>query len=159
MEERLSRDEILQRLGLEYQRLMATFARLTPEQWTEVGAVGSWTAKDVMAHLVFWNRFPVQELEAAIMGSSLAHPEGTDDEINARTVASFKDWTAEAVRSAFEHSYGELVECVKSLPKSAFEVGSPIEQALDDTVEGALANNTYAHWPIHEAQIRAWLDS
>jgi uncharacterized protein (TIGR03083 family) len=158
MEERLSRDEILLRLALEYQRLMDTFARLTPDQWTEAGAVGIWTAKDVMAHLVFWNRFPVQELQAAVNGSTFAHPEGTGDDINARAVASFQGWTAEAVRSAFEHSYGELLECVKSLPKSAFEAGSPIEQALDDTVHGALANNTYEHWPIHEAQIRAWLE-
>ena len=59
MEERLSRDEIVRRLGLEYQRLTDTFARLTLEQWTAAGAVGRWTAKDVMAHLVFWNRFPV----------------------------------------------------------------------------------------------------
>ena len=86
-------------------------------------------------------------------------PEGTGDEINARAVASFQGWTREAVRSAFDHSYGELLECVKSLPKSAFEAGSSIEQALDDTVHGALANNTYEHWPIHEAQIRAWLET
>ncbi len=159
MEERLSRDEILRRLALEYQRLMDTFARLTPEQWIAPGVVGVWTAKDVMAHLVFWNRFPAEELLAAVDGSTVTHPEGTDDEINARAVASFKDWTPEAVRSAFEHSYSELLECVRSLPKSAFEAGSPIEQALDDSVQGALANNTYEHWPIHEAQIRTWLES
>ena len=159
MEERLSRDEILQRLALEHQRLMDIFARLTTEQWTAAGAVGTWTAKDVMAHLVYWNRFPVQELQAAVDGSTFAHPEGTEDEINARAVASFQDWTPDAVRSAFEHAYGELLECVKSLPKSAFEAGSAIEQALDETVHGTLANNTYEHWPIHEAQIRAWLES
>ena len=71
MEERLSRDEIVKRLALEYQRLMDTFARLTPEQWIAAGAVGTWTAKDVMAHLVFWNRFPVQELQAAVTAAPL----------------------------------------------------------------------------------------
>ncbi len=158
MEKRLPREEILRRLALEYQRLMDTFARLTPEQWIAPDMVGTWTAKDVMAHLVFWNRFPVQELQAAVNGSAFAQPEGTGDEINARAVASFQDWTPEAVRSAFEHAYGELLDCVKSLPNSAFEADSPIEQVLDETVHGTLANNTYEHWPIHEAQIRAWIE-
>src|SRR5437868_5223956 len=132
MEERLSRDEILQRLALEYQRLIDTFARLTPEQWLTPNVVGTWSAKDVMAHLVFWNRFPVQELQAAVNGSSWAHPEGTGDEINAWAVASFQGWTAEAVHNAFVYSYGELVDCIRSLPKSAFEANSPVEQALDE---------------------------
>ncbi len=159
MEDRLSREDILQRLSLEHQRLMDTFDRLTPEQWPIAGAVGTWSAKDVLAHLVFWNRFPVEELQAAVSGSSVAHPEGTGDEINARAVDSFRDWTPEAVHSAFEHSYTELLDCVKTLPKSAFEADSPFEKALNDTVEGALANNTYEHWPIHEAQIREWIEA
>src|SRR4051794_5044582 len=150
IEERLSRDEILRRLALEYRRLMDTFARLSPAQWNAPGAVGTWTAKDVMAHLVFWNRFPVQELQAALTGTSIEHPEGTGDEINARAVTSFQGWTAGAVRSAFEHSYAELVECVKTLPASAFDRDGTVEQALGDSVHGALANNTYEHWPIHE---------
>jgi len=158
MEERLSRDEILRRLDLEHQRLMDTFDRLKPEQWLAAGAVGRWTAKDVLAHLVYWNRFPVEELQAALNGSSVAHPEGTGDEINARAVESFRDWTSEAVRSAFEHSYAELVDYVKTLPDKAFEADSLFEQALGDTIHGALANNTYEHWPVHEAQIHEWIE-
>ncbi len=159
MEDRLSRDEILRRLSLEHQRLMDTFARLTPEQWVAAGAVGIWTAKDLLAHLVYWNHFSTDELRAAIIGTTYPHPEGTGDEINARAVASFEGWTAEAVRSAFEHSYSELITLVESLPTNAFEAGSSIEQALDETIHGALANNTYEHWPMHEAQIREWIES
>ena len=159
MEERLPREEILRRLDWEHQRLMDTFARLTPEQWVTTGAVGTWSAKDVLAHLVYWVRYPAQELEAAVSGSSLMETEGSDDDINARSVASFKDATPEAVRSAFEHAYNELIDFVRTLPTSAFEAGSPIEQALDETIHGALANNTYEHWPIHEAQIRSWIEA
>ena len=159
MEERLSRDEILQRLALQHQRLIESFARLTPEQWLASNAVGTWSAKDVLAHLVYWNRFATDELQAAVTGTSFAHPSGTTDEINAQAVVSFQGWTSEAIRSAFEHSYAELLDCVKSLPQSAFEADSPIEQTLDDTIHGALANNTYEHWPIHEAQIRAWIEA
>lgn len=157
MEDRLSREEILRRLALAYHSLMDTFARLTPAQWAASGAVGTWSARDVLAHLVFWNHFPVQELEAAVQGQSYPHPIGTGDEINARTVAAFHGWTENALRRAFEQSYNDLVACVHSLPESAFEADSQFEQALGDTVHGALANNTYDHWPVHEAQIRMWM--
>ena len=159
MEERLARDEILRRFSLEHQRLMYTFSRLTAEQWIAAGAVGTWTAKDVLAHLVYWNHFATDELRAAVSGTSFPHPEGTGDEINARAVASFEGWTTNALNSAFEHSYSELMALVESLPVHAFEAGNPIEQVLDETVHGALANNTYEHWPIHEAQIRAWVEA
>lgn len=157
MEERLSRDEILQRLAIEQRRLMDTLARVKPEQLTQPGVVGVWSVKEVLAHLIFWNAFSLQELQAAVDDKLFAHPEGTGDEINARAVAAYADWSAEAVQRAFEQSCHEVLDCVKHLPDAAFEVDSSIEQKLDETVHGALANNTYEHWPIHEAQIRAWL--
>jgi len=159
MEERLSRDDILGRLSLEHQRLMDTFAGLTAEQWLAAGTVGTWTAKDVLAHLVYWNHFATDELRAAVSGTSYPHPEGTGDEINARAVASFQGWTADALRDAFEHSYNELIALVESLPVHTFEADNPIEKALDETIHGALANNTYEHWSIHEAQIREWIEA
>ncbi|MBI1280788.1 MAG: ClbS/DfsB family four-helix bundle protein [Anaerolineaceae bacterium] len=158
MEDRLDRSDILRRLSLEHQRLMDTFARLTAEQWSAAGAVGTWTAKDVLAHLVYWNHYATDELRAAVSGTWFVHPFGTTDEINAQAIASFQGWAVEAIQDAFEHSYAELTVLVESLPVHAFEVGNPIEQALDETVHGALANNTYEHWPIHEAQIREWID-
>jgi hypothetical protein len=157
MEERLPREDILRRLSLEHQRLMDTFARLSSEQWLAAGAVGTWSARDVLAHLIFWNHYATDELRAAVSGTPFNHPSGTDDEINAQAVASFDGWTVDALNSAFEHSYSELLALVEGLPAHAFEVGNPIEQALDETIHGALANNTYEHWPMHEAQIREWL--
>ena len=48
---------------------------------------------------------------------------------------------------------------VENLPDEAFEPGNRIEKTLNETIHGALANNTYEHWPMHEAQIRAWMDT
>lgn len=158
MEERLSRVDMLQRLDGEYQHINNTFSRLSPQQWLTPNVVGTWSPKDLLAHLVFWTRFPAQELAAAMNGKHFPHPDGTGDEINARAVAAFKDSTLDAVRTAFDESYAGLVTLVRSLPDTAFEAGSQFEQQLDDTVHGALANNTYEHWPIHNAQIRAWLE-
>jgi hypothetical protein len=157
MDERLPREEVLRRLSLEHRRLMNTFARLTPEQWVAPSAVGTWTAKDVLAHLIFWNEYVIGEVQAATNGIPYIYPEGTTDEINERAVARYQDRSAEDVHHTFEQTYSELLSCIERLPKSAFEADSAIERALDETIHGALANNTYEHWPIHEAQIREWL--
>ncbi len=159
MEDRLPRKEILQRLEVEHQRLITSLARLSPEQTTAPDVLGVWSVKDIVAHLVYWNRYPVQELQAAVSGSTFEHPHGSDDELNAQAVASFTGWSYDQIFNAFEYSYAELVTCVENLPNSAFEASSLIEQTLDETVHGTLANNTYEHWPVHEAQIRTWIES
>ena len=157
MEDRLPRDVILQQLAIEHRRIIDTLGRVQPEHLDVPGVVDIWSVKDVLAHLVFWNHFALEEMQAAVEGEVFAHPEGTGDEINARAVAAYADWSSAAVLKAFEESAHAILDCVKHLPEAAFEAGSRIEQALGETVHGALANNTYEHWPIHEAQIRAWM--
>lgn len=120
MEGRLPREDILRHLSLEHQRLMDTFARLSPEQWLSAGTVGTWSARDVLAHLVFWNHYATDGLSGS-QRHPIFSPSGTDDEINAQAVASFQGWTVEALNSAFEHSYSELISLVEGLPAHAFE--------------------------------------
>src|SRR5262249_9578377 len=125
--------------------------------WVAPKTVGTWTAKDVLAHLIYWNEYVSGEIQAAVNGTSFIYPEGTTDEMNARAIVLYRDASAQEVHNAFERTYDELLACIEQLPDPAFEAGSSIEQALDETIHGALANNTYEHWPIHEAQIREWL--
>jgi hypothetical protein len=158
MEAQVGREEILRRLQTAHNGFEATLARLTPKQMLEPGVVGRWSVKDVLAHLVFWNAYPLAEIEAALNDESFEHPEGTTDEINERVVAQHRTATLQAVREDYEATYSRLVEMVKHLPDEAFQAGSQMERILEDTIHGVLANNTYEHWPIHAAQIREWIE-
>lgn len=157
MEERLERGEILQGLRAEHRRLSATLEQLTPAQVVQPNVVGYWSVKDVVSHLVFWNQFAADEVNAAVAGKAHPHPPGTGDEINAQAVAEYdsRDWYE--IFSLFEQSSEQIITLVETLPEEAFEPGNRIEQVLEETIHGALANNTYEHWPMHEAQIRAWM--
>lgn len=159
MEERLDRDTILQRVRTEHRRLSDTLALLTPAQCLLPNVVGYWSVKDVASHLVFWNQFVVNEVRAAVQGKVYPHPPGTGDEINALAVAEYshRDW--DEVHSQFEQSCWQVINLVANLPDEAFEPNNRIEQVLEETVHGALANNTYEHWPMHDAQIRAWMET
>lgn len=157
MEDRLERGEILRRLRAEHRRLCVTLEQLTPAQVVQPDVVGYWSVKDVVSHLVFWNQFVVDEVNAAVAGKVHPHPPGTGDEINAQAVAEYdgRDW--DKVHILFEQSCEQIITLVQTLPEEAFEPGNRIEQVLEETIHGALANNTYEHWPVHEAQIRAWM--
>ena len=158
MDDRPSREEIIQRIEAAHDHFVSALTGLTPEQMLEPGAVGFWSVKDVLAHLIFWNVFPVEEIEGALNGETFPHPQETDDEINARSVAKHRTSSLAAVREDFETTYEHILETVRELPDEAFKPDGRFEQALGDTVNGALANNTYEHWPVHEAQIRAWIE-
>jgi hypothetical protein len=157
-EETLPRGEILRRLDAEYSRLKASLARLTPAQALEPNIVGTWSVKDVIAHLIHWNRFPVGEVRAALDGDTFIYDERGEDQINASTVARYGRRSLDEVVADFDASYQGVVDFIRSLPDCAFEPGNPLEVVLDETIHGTFANNTYEHYPIHEAQIREYAD-
>ncbi|MBC7813670.1 MAG: maleylpyruvate isomerase N-terminal domain-containing protein [Burkholderiales bacterium] len=157
MDERLSRAEILQRLDREHNRLVATVAELTPAQMIEAGALGTWSVKDILAHLVHWTRFPTHEIKAALAGRQFDYDARHEDEINAGSVAHYRDRSPAEVLVDFERAYDQVLVTVQSLPERAFEPDNELERILGDSVAGVLNNNTYDHYALHEGHIRAWI--
>lgn len=123
MEERVGRDEILRRLETERNWLLDTVSGLTPSQLAQPWVVGAWSVKDVLAHLVYWNVFVVQEIEAAVNGAVFKHPSGTTDEINAWAVDRYGGLKPDVVLVGFRASYNQVVEAVQILPGDALRAG------------------------------------
>lgn len=159
MDAQTTRDDLIEKLNSAYQRFEATLDRFSAAQTTAPNVVGIWTPKDVLAHMIYWQRLPVHELNAALRGESYPENGSNMDEVNARTVAASQSTSWEALRAEFRATHQAVVERVKSLPDGAFIPGGTIEQALSDTVADALAGNTYEHYDLHGAQLQAWLDA
>jgi hypothetical protein len=155
--ERLNRAEILQRLDAEHNRLLATVAELSPAQLLEAGALGTWSVKDILAHLVHWTRFPTHEINAALQGRKFDYDARHEDEINAQSVSHYRDRSPAEVIADFERAYDQVLILVESLPDSAFERDNELEKLLGDSIAGVLNNNTYDHYALHEGHIRAWM--
>jgi hypothetical protein len=162
-----TKDAILDRLHDEYEALASVLDKLTVEQMIEPDVVGEWSVKDLIAHLVYWNRLPVQEIEAALNGvdpSTLLDRVDDDttegsrvDAINAKVVEESYNDSVGDVMANFAHSYQLLLQTVMNLPEIAFDSGSEIEQLLGDTIDNTLNNNTYEHWAEHRVQLEAWI--
>lgn len=156
MDQHLSRDALLEKLRVEYERLWTTFTRLTPEQMVTPGVLGDWSVKDMLAHLIFWNYYAVSELQSALENRPFEFDHDIDH--NAEVVERYREQSWIDVLVGFASSYKEVEALIKSLPDDAFEPGSALEKVLGESVTQALNNNTYDHYALHESELRAWME-
>jgi hypothetical protein len=156
---RLDRSQMLARLQDEFGKFQAVLNQCTTTQMLAPNVVGVWSVKDLVAHLVHWNRFPIKEIECALKGEDpdVVRDTREDDEINAEVVTQSRTWTVEELRRDFETSYQEVVKLVTELADDAFTTSGRIEQLLGASISETLANNTYDHYALHRRQLEAWL--
>ncbi len=164
MEELLTKVELLNRLHTEHARLEQAVDQLTEAQVTQWGIIGTWSVKDMLPHIMHWEQFALGELEPAMHGERPAQPvsatpqdEESDDEINARVVAQYRDVSLRDVRAAFDHSFQRVVAVVEALDETDFTADSRVARVLGESVVACLGNNTYEHYAEHSAMIRDWL--
>lgn len=153
----MTRDAILTRLNDEYTALLSLLDSLTPAQRTTPAVIGTWSVKDMLAHLIYWNRRPTDEISAALNGYSFAYDQRHDDIINAETVSANRGRAWEDVMTDFKRSFRAVVALVEMMPEEAFDDGGEVVQRLGNSIDDVLAIDTYAHYAEHRAQIEAWL--
>jgi uncharacterized protein (TIGR03083 family) len=157
MESFVDRKELLSRLDFEYRRFRSNIAHLTPEQLQRPGAVGSWSIRDLIAHFIAHEQFALRELQHALRGERYQPDENETDVINARAVIERQGQSLDEVLRAWDESYRQIVAAVEALPDEAFDPSGSVVQLLEDTIDGALGNNTYQHYAEHLPSVMAWI--
>jgi hypothetical protein len=141
----------------EYTRLMRVIQALDGAQIVTAGALGAWSVKDILAHLIFWTRFPVAEVSAALRGEPHPFDHSDPNAINAQSVEVYAYRPAQDAVRDFVSAFWSTTQFLRDLPDAAFEPGGAVEQALGDSLSGAFGNNTWEHYALHRADIEAWL--
>ncbi len=148
------------------QRTLTTaIARLSPEDWTTPGALGTWTAKDIVGHLgAFEVRFV--EILAGFAGVPheprlvLADPETFNDD----QAAVRADWPAETVLAELTDAHARVMDLARGIPEERWrEVGTipwyGPEYSLDDLVVYSMYGHKREHTPQLEAVVAGRTDS
>lgn len=148
----------------------AALAGLSREQMTRPGLEGSWSVKDCLAHVSFWEGLMLWRLEPALRGEgpgpAPAELEGVPegrwtpeliDEVNRRAFEARRrlslDEVAEDFSAAFERvraAVGSIGDATSASPLSTFLGGSPA---------AAVGPDTHEHYKEHAAQVRAWREA
>ena len=149
MDTAVTKLELVDRLHREHSRFQACLGRLTAEQMSTPHTIRDWSVKDLLAHLIAHEQRALQELRAALRDERLAIDHAAGDTFNAGAIAASQPYSIETVLRAWQQSYQEVVTQIEALPDVYFGTSHPITAVLDDTIDGALANNTYDHYREH----------
>jgi hypothetical protein len=150
-------------LQAERARWNALLAQIGTARMEEPGVEGEWSAKELIAHLTWYERAVVEGARQVLGGGAYVRPsEGlnapTMDERNARIAEETRARPVGDVLAEAEQVFGQLTALLAAAPQDL--LNDPRRLGLpDDVVPWMLvANNSYGHFQQHEQAIRAWLE-
>lgn len=124
-----SKTDLLLAIEQERGALEALLETLTPEQMVEPGAVGDWSAKDVLAHLVEWEQMVLSWYRAGLRGEIPELPApgykwNQTPQLNQMIYEKHRDRLLSDVMEQFNDSHQEILGVIKALPdEELFTVG------------------------------------
>jgi hypothetical protein len=130
---------------------------IPPSMFLQSDSIGHWSVRDLLAHFVAHEQRALAEIAAARRGECMAADPSGMDEFNAGAAFAWAPLQPIDALAAWDRSFRRVVEVVEELTEADFAPGSSLEQALGDTVDGALANNTYAHYAEHVQVLTAFV--
>ena len=157
----INKTDFLRGLQEEYQNWQALLEKIGTENMDQPGVAGSWSIKDIVAHLTGWRRRTVGRLQAVQRGEPEpptpwpAHLQ-TDDEINAWIYKENRGRTVRAVLEDSDQVFQELLTAIEGLPDEVF---MDPQHSLPWLAENAFSPASFfAHFhDEHEPDMRAWL--
>jgi hypothetical protein len=157
---RLDKSALLANIRASYDRFQARLAPLSEAQLTTPGAIGTWSIKDLVAHLTGWHEIGVERYQAVAEGREIPdEPEDDVDQVNAALIAPYSDQSLAQVLAAFRALSRQVTTIIESLSEAdLFEEGRFSWMEGHALWEG-IANNTFAHYDEHGPMIQAWIDS
>ena len=142
-------DEIglaLERLERSWRGLTEALDGIPEERLGEAGAVGTWSVKDVMGHLAFWDEQALMAAERHLAGQAPVQVPDWE-RMNERQAAERADRSAAEQRAEMERAHEMIVALLESRP--------PLDPAAVGLC-GCLEEDTYQHYDEHARDIRAW---
>jgi len=144
------REELLAELDEAFAGLQAT-CRDLPEARKRVVMQGTWSVKDILAHISGWHREMAGAL-ARIARGERAVPEGVDysnfDAWNARFVEAARAAPVSEVEKELADSFAAFRQAVGALPENRLIPGRTADRIVHEA--------GMDHYRHHAAQIRTW---
>ena len=145
------RARLLQRLDQAWEALQESYAGLSEAELVEPGVTGTWSVKDIIAHVTWWEEEALTHLPLILAGGrpprySVTY--GGIDAFNAKMTKHRQDLPLAEVLRQRDDVHGRLIALVGSAPET---------QVTGETrFRRRLRLDTYGHYPKHARAIRAW---
>lgn len=162
MEESTSMDrtQLLEEERKAFEELANVLAPLNAQQMTTGGVNGSWSIKDILAHITAWHVHLLNLMEGVRLGQepALNHDENKGlDDINEQFYQEGRIRSLDEVLQDFYTTRQRVVEQLQQLSDEQLQTKpwSDSTNPLADFVVG----NTFEHYAEHMQPIQVWLES
>lgn len=116
----MTKSEFLATLKAERARIDGRLAQMTEAQLTERAAPGTWSVKDNLAHLAYWERYMLERVRRALGQGEV--PDWVDDEeerrLNAQVFEDNQDRPLAEVLEEMRQSFHQVVAQVEALSEA-----------------------------------------
>src|SRR5215472_9978778 len=149
MEDTNRKSLLLGLMRTEHSQLEALLNSLSEEQMLRPDVVGSWSVKDVLAHLTWWEQAMVSEIVHGVeLDPGLNGEPWSTERANALMVEARRSTPLAEVLAAFQDSYRQMLQVVEDLDEA---------ELANEELYTHLANNTGNHYAEHRQMIVAGL--
>jgi hypothetical protein len=156
----MSRTQLLEEESKAFEALASLLASLNPEQMITGGVNGSWSTKDILAHITAWHIHLLNLMEGVKLGQEpvLNHDENKElDDINEQFYQQGQTRPLDEVLRDFHSTRLRVVEQLQQL--SDEQLRTPPWSGSTSPLSEFVAGNTFEHYAEHMQPIEAWLAS
>jgi hypothetical protein len=145
-----SKDELLTQAAVEYKAFHEALQGLNEEHMTEVW-LGTWSVKDIVAHISGWHREIGPVLERLARGEKPVPAGVSYDDVDAwneKFAAARRHAEVAEVLLEFDKSHEYFLRTAAEVPDERFQPGKTAWKLVDQ--------NSVHHYREHAEQVRAW---
>jgi len=149
MEDTNRKSHLLGLMRTEHSQLETLLNSLSEEQMLRPDVVGSWSVKDILAHLTWWEQAMISEIVHGVeLDPGLNGEPWSTERANALMVEAKRGTPLAEVLAAFHDSYQQMLQVVEDLDEA---------ELANEELYTHLANNTGNHYAEHRQMIEAGL--
>ena len=134
----MDKDAVLREVEGSFSELLAA-ARALDERGMSRVCDGTWTAKEILAHITGWHRTMTGALERMARGERPT-PEGVDygdaDAWNARFAAGARAQQGATIVAGLQQSFSNYLRAARALPADRFGEGKTVNRLLEGSGYG-----------------------
>ncbi len=147
----MTKEQLLERLERAWVAFERSYAGLTAEQMVQPGVTESWSVKDILAHITWWEEEALKYLPVILQGGQPPRYSvlyGGLDAFNALMTEQKRGLPLSEVLQQLEQTHRRLLAYLETVPEE--------QLATETRFRHRLRADTYGHYPLHAKAIRTW---
>lgn len=157
-----NKQELLEVIHYERNKLNKALECLTEEQKLRQGACGDWSVKDILAHLVDWEQRGLRWYRSGLQGEV---PKTPDEQYNWRELPAlnnaiyenYRDWSLKDIKLVFEKTYEETLMVLEQMTEEELFTPNFYQWTGNSLLRDYVNANTASHYRWASKLIRGFI--